>query len=216
MLLNLKLGTQILKIVKQQYLRNPLSTKIKFVVFNLIALGDINVPLQLNDIKSLNLQSYPNVIPHNFIEYFMNQSEILDVIKQMEEDCKFISDITEVSLTSKVVEYQMMPNHKHLLTEHLNTRSMQQIPLKIQPKDPPDSPKEIKYFKSEFCIRSTNPQMDSRRKQLFQPHRGISQRYYSESQRRSNLKSALKNKRNHSLFRAQKSVRFRIDNHQKF
>ena len=58
----------------------------------------------------------------------------------------------------------MMPNHKKILTEHLNTRSMRQIPLKIQPKDPPDSPKEIKMFKSEFCIRNTNMYMDTRRK----------------------------------------------------
>ncbi|CAD8142736.1 unnamed protein product [Paramecium pentaurelia] len=141
----------------------------------------------------------------------MNQSEILDIIKQIEDDCKFIQDITEISLTSKVVEYQMVPNHKQILTEHLNTRSMRQIPLMIQPKDPPDSPKEIKYFKSEFYIRNNNNQMDSRRKQLFQPRCGISFRYQSEVQKRSNLKSALKNKRNHSLFKSQKSVRFRID-----
>ncbi|CAD8063710.1 unnamed protein product [Paramecium sonneborni] len=145
----------------------------------------------------------------------MNQSIISDQIEQIEDDCIFISNINEISLTSKVVEYQMMPNHNNLLTDHINVRSVRQIPLKIQPKEPPESPKEIKYFKSAINIRIPNTLMDQRKKQLQIPKCRISHRYKSEVQR-ARPKSALKKQRNNSFFKTEKSVRFRIDNHLKF
>ncbi|CAD8067631.1 unnamed protein product [Paramecium sonneborni] len=142
----------------------------------------------------------------------MNQSLISDLIEQIEDDCIFISNITEISSTSKVVQYQMTPNHNNLLIDHINIRSVRQIPLKIQPKEPPETPKEIKFFKSEFSIKIPSSQMDQRKRQLLIPKCRISHRYKSEIQR-TKPKSALKKQRNNSFSKSQKSVRFRIENH---